>query len=857
MRKLRVLSALGLALLCGLAAAQEPHAVLRVNCGAAEQYVDGAGRTWLPDRSLVGNVRWGVVGGGTVLREGLQIEGTDAPGVYLHERYGVERYEFAVPDGRYSVRLHFAETWDGITGPGQRVFSVVVEGEPVLEEFDPFAAGGGLARPVVRTVEDVQVADGSLSVAFVPRVQSPEINGIEIIAHGVSREEAQQMAEELRSAGEGVEKVLEDVSLDAVELPEGSWGGMLPVAITYLMQQEGADVGFCELVAGSGWAFSFRYDYDRWHVAALGLDQFDWLPRRLGFEVPSVPFGDSAALWAMITEHIDAGEPVAATLGDGGLIKGYRVQEGRAQFLFEGEPASGWMDLGGGHPVDRCAVLRRTGTPVPERQIAYGAVLRAARIASPHVEGGAPRGMAALETYLADVEDPTKDFEDRSEWFCWATFERLAARKCCADRLHSAADVLGGDAAEALRAAAEHYERAFEAYHEYDRLVHENEGTGMSLQERLRTPERIAVLAGVLREGIEAERAGLAELNRAADMLRAAAEAAGRRAVLGGVPPYEFADPMFEALRVVMSHRGEDYSAAYVQGISGMAFRLAGPCPCAPTCSAPMDEPEVAALFGYEAEHLYLGDKQEDVDARLPELVACVKDELRAGRAVMVWHAFTDAEWDVVCGFDDALGPFYGRGSYPDMRGDEYVSAPQERMGGCLGISPAIGILVLGEKTGSLDARASELAALREAVRHGREPGHRLEATTPEQRANPRYRKGPDPYEWWIANPPTRGGYCLSVTRDRRQAAAEFMREIAPRYPDARQAMQEAAEHFAAEADALDAVAQLGHEEEMPPETRRERAAELLRRARAEYEAAIGSIEAALNRLGETQAESV
>ncbi len=97
MSKLWALVAAGLALLCGLAAGQESHVVLRVNCGATEQYVDEAGRTWLADRPFVQGARWGAVGGSTVFREGLQVEGTDAPGVYLYERFGMDGYEFGVP----------------------------------------------------------------------------------------------------------------------------------------------------------------------------------------------------------------------------------------------------------------------------------------------------------------------------------------------------------------------------------------------------------------------------------------------------------------------------------------------------------------------------------------------------------------------------------------------------------------------------------------------------------------------------------------------------------------------------------------------------------------------------------------
>ncbi|MFO8009024.1 MAG: malectin domain-containing carbohydrate-binding protein, partial [Candidatus Brocadiia bacterium] len=85
------------------------------------------------------------------------------------------------PEGRYAIRLHFAETFDSVYQAGEREFTVQVEGSPVAERFDPFAAAGGFARPVVVEVRGVSVTDGGLTVGFQPHVQSPEINGIEVM----------------------------------------------------------------------------------------------------------------------------------------------------------------------------------------------------------------------------------------------------------------------------------------------------------------------------------------------------------------------------------------------------------------------------------------------------------------------------------------------------------------------------------------------------------------------------------------------------------------------------------------------------------------------------------------------------
>jgi hypothetical protein len=54
--------------------------------------------------------------------------------------------------------------------------------------------------------------------------------------------------------------------------------------------------------------------------------------------------------------------------------------------------------------------------------------------------------------------------------------------------------------------------------------------------------------------------------------------------ILPSVEPYRVVEPMYEGIRMILNYRGETYSPAYVQGISGAAFHIGGICPCAPTC---------------------------------------------------------------------------------------------------------------------------------------------------------------------------------------------------------------------------------------------------------------------------------
>jgi hypothetical protein len=114
-------------------------------------------------------------------REGAGITGTDIPRIYETERYSMGSYKFAVPNGKYTVRLHFAETYEGISGPGERVFSVSLGGQVVLKDLDPFKAAGAL-KPVVKEFKGVSVGNGQLVIGFTPSAENPQICGIEILA---------------------------------------------------------------------------------------------------------------------------------------------------------------------------------------------------------------------------------------------------------------------------------------------------------------------------------------------------------------------------------------------------------------------------------------------------------------------------------------------------------------------------------------------------------------------------------------------------------------------------------------------------------------------------------------------------
>jgi len=168
---------------CRIDGEDEPDFALRVNAGADKEYVDQGGTKWLPDQEFSAGKTYGAIEGQTVLRTEIKaVQGTKAPQVYLTERYGMSAYRIVVPRGDYKVRLHFAETYEGITGAGQRVFSVKINGQCVLKDLDVFKEAGGFAEPLVKEFKKIKAPDGKLLIEFSEQVQKPEINGIEVLA---------------------------------------------------------------------------------------------------------------------------------------------------------------------------------------------------------------------------------------------------------------------------------------------------------------------------------------------------------------------------------------------------------------------------------------------------------------------------------------------------------------------------------------------------------------------------------------------------------------------------------------------------------------------------------------------------
>jgi hypothetical protein len=144
---------------------------IRVHAGGGP-LVDASGNAWSADYGFLG---------GFTYSDSEPVSDTATPALYQTQRYntGVLQYQFAAPNGSYTVILKFAETW--FTSAGQRVFNIALNGQQVATNFDIVAAAGG-SNIAIDEAFPVNVTNGQIVIQLTAVVQNPEINAIEIDA---------------------------------------------------------------------------------------------------------------------------------------------------------------------------------------------------------------------------------------------------------------------------------------------------------------------------------------------------------------------------------------------------------------------------------------------------------------------------------------------------------------------------------------------------------------------------------------------------------------------------------------------------------------------------------------------------
>ena len=163
----------------GSAAAANNEAV-RIAAGyTGTQYIDRAGKIWGPDRNFKG-------GEGEVWPRHLLLRTVD-PTLYQTGRTGTFSYHIPLRPGIYELHLYFAEQHFGpgdmgAKAEGLRIYSIRLNGQMLLESFDPIRDAGGPDTVTERVFKDISPAkDGLLHLEFIQISGNPLVNAIEIV----------------------------------------------------------------------------------------------------------------------------------------------------------------------------------------------------------------------------------------------------------------------------------------------------------------------------------------------------------------------------------------------------------------------------------------------------------------------------------------------------------------------------------------------------------------------------------------------------------------------------------------------------------------------------------------------------
>lgn len=95
-------------------------------------------------------------------------------------------WQFPVPQGtEVEIAILFAELFGDITGAGQRVFDISIDGvvPPVFNDVDPYAVAGPKGA-FVRTF--TTISDGTIDIELIHGVENPAIKGIQISTVAIS-----------------------------------------------------------------------------------------------------------------------------------------------------------------------------------------------------------------------------------------------------------------------------------------------------------------------------------------------------------------------------------------------------------------------------------------------------------------------------------------------------------------------------------------------------------------------------------------------------------------------------------------------------------------------------------------------
>ena len=180
-----------------------PFTEINVMLGSPRYFEDRAANVaWIPEQEYKPG-SWGFIGGtsyrrktgfGTMLGSDIDIHGTDMNPIFQTQRVGIKSFKADVPNGEYSVYLHWAELESDKerealvynlgadseqTFAGNRSFGISINGTTVSDDFN-VARDYGYARAVIKKFV-ITVKDGKgVSVDFHKKEGEPILNAIRI-----------------------------------------------------------------------------------------------------------------------------------------------------------------------------------------------------------------------------------------------------------------------------------------------------------------------------------------------------------------------------------------------------------------------------------------------------------------------------------------------------------------------------------------------------------------------------------------------------------------------------------------------------------------------------------------------------
>jgi hypothetical protein len=152
---------------------------VRIGCGRRTPWADRLGQIWGRDEYFEG-------GDAIAIPARSYIAGAFDARLYQSARTGTFRYRVPMPAGTYEMRLYFIEPVFGPDndqgGEGNRMFSLAVDGQKVLDRFDILSDADGAWTADVRVFKDISPGpDGYVRIDFQGMNNGALVNAIEFL----------------------------------------------------------------------------------------------------------------------------------------------------------------------------------------------------------------------------------------------------------------------------------------------------------------------------------------------------------------------------------------------------------------------------------------------------------------------------------------------------------------------------------------------------------------------------------------------------------------------------------------------------------------------------------------------------